>query len=126
MDPNSLDILFPISFVVGVVFMVSFSQYLSYRNRKRTLMIIEEALKNNAALDHKGLEAIAWTRPRAFADFRRGCLLLAAAISAFVMSFIAANADLRSVLRIIAVLPTVLGLTYLFFHFRAAQKEFPN
>lgn len=126
MHSNSLDVLFPISLVIGGVFMVSFSQFLSYRNRKRALVIMEEALKNNASLDHKTLETIAWAKPRPFADFRRGCLFLALALSVFIVSFSIANTELRSVLRAISMLPAVLGLTYLFFHFKTPQTNSAN
>lgn len=121
MNPNSVDILVPISLILGVVLTLSFSQYLSYRNRKRTLRVLEHALKRDAMPDYQTLEAIAWVKPRRFADFRRGGLFLAIAIGVFAFSFSLGQGSAQSVLQGLTALPAILGVTYLLFHYFTPQ-----
>lgn len=123
MEAGSLNFLVPITFFTGLMLLVAFVQYLSYRNRRETLRVIKFALQQGGTVDQQMIETIAIARPRRFADFRRGCVLLGLTISSVVFTFLIQNAEVGNVLRAACIFPGVLGLLYLLFHFLLPQGE---
>ncbi len=103
----------------GIAFLIL---YFSYRKRRDLLNLVQDAIRSGHTLPNSFLESLEnKKKPTADSDLRKAVLLMAVGPSASVILLILAD-DAQKGAASIGILPTLLGLAYLFLY-KSSKKN---